>query len=429
MIVDFNSKWEIKNEERTPFNECNDNEIYDPFSKSCREIFCPPYTVPLNGKCDPVAQELVGIMNNRTMFNTTENCTLTIIEDSEFKFSNNTKVITFRDIIFNDTEYWKNGTDVFVCLERLNISARNNSSKVRNLYPYSPVESYVSFIGLVLSITASLVTLAVYIMFPQQLLNTPGKNVMCLTIALAVSQVLFLVASEVVSLHYLCVTFAILMHYFFLSSFCWMNVIAFDLWVTFSHKFVSVRHQSSKTRRFIYYSLYAWCLPLIIVAVADILNFVDFDGKSTNSFVPNYGKGICWITSRNALLLFFAGPLAIFKVFDFISFGFTAYHITRARTQGTFARKGTSASTFIINLRLSIVMGLTWAFAFLANFTNNTILWYLFIICNTLQGLFIAISFLCTRKVLNLFREKYETNFLRSSETQMTTRPSYKSSE
>ncbi|XP_053396661.1 uncharacterized protein LOC128556240 [Mercenaria mercenaria] len=432
LIVDFNSMWEVQNEQfRKPFSQCNNNEIYDPFANTCREIFCPSSTTPFKGKCSPIPQNVdirQQSMNNETMRAAADNCTLTKIDADEFEYINNTNAIIFRDIILNDTEYSKNGSDVFACLEKLNLSYTGDTTGIPVLYQYDKVESFISLVGLVVSITASLLTLFVYILFPQ-LLNTPGKNIVCLIISLIVSQVLFLVAAQVANIQDVCTALAIAMHYFFFCAFCWMNVIAFDLWITFSHKFVSQRHQTARSKRFFYYSIYAWCLPLLIVGIAVFLNFAGFDREDLEAFRPKYGQSVCWITSRNALLVFFAGPLAIFKLFDFVSFGFTAYHITKARKQGAFARKGPSTSSFLINLRLSLVMGLTWAFAFVANFTNNTVMWYLFIIFNTLQGLFIALSFLCTRKVLKLFREKYTNTFTQSSGTQMTTRPSYKSSE
>lgn len=416
MLVDFNSKWTVNDREfRKPFSNCNDNEIFDPLVRKCREILCPHATSPSQGKCTPDPPQLLSMPtihsvsfmeapHNEIRVIPTNNCTLTKLDKDEFEFLNATAAIKFRELIFNETEYVKNGSDVFVCLEKTNIDTADklNGTFKLTLYHFDEVESYVSLVGVILSILASSITLMVYIIFPQ-LLNTPGKNIMCLIISLIIAQIIFLVAANVAELPNACVAFAILMHYFFLCAFCWMNVIAFDVWMAFSHKFVSQRNTSGKSKRFYIYSLYAWCLPLFIVGVAISAEYT----SAYESYRPRYGDGVCWIASRYALLLFFAGPLGVLKLFDFVSFGFTVYHISNAKRQGALVRKGQSTNTFLINIRLSLVMGLTWAFAFVANFTNNSAMWYMFILFNTLQGVFIALSFLCTRKVLNLFREKY----------------------
>lgn len=435
MTVDFNSKLVSQDEQpKTPFNECRNNEVFDPIVFTCREIFCPPSTLPLQGKCDPVPLGDQNFSSNHSTLNvernvtnisriveSIENCTLTKIKHYEFNVLNDSNGITIRDIVFNESEYLQNGTDVLVCLKKLNMSFEpsNHSSNLLSLYHYNEVESYITLVGLIVSITASLLTLFVYILFPQ-LLNVPGKNLVCLTISLIISQTLFLVAPLVAHKQTVCAAMAVLMHYSFLCAFCWMNIIAFDLWTTFSHKLLLQRHKITRSKRFYFYSAYAWGLPIIIVSVAVILNYVSTGGKDAELFQPKYGRSVCWITTKYALLLFFVGPLAIFKLFDFVLFVFTAYHIYKAKKQGAFARKKSSAGTFCINVRLSLVMGLTWAFAFVANFTNNFVMWYLFIIFNTLQGLFIALSFLCTRRVVKLFREKYNSFTSEANTTKMT---------
>lgn len=53
--------------------------------------------------------------------------------------------------------------------------------------------------------------------------------------------------------------------------------------------------------------------------------------------------------------------------------------------------------------RLSTIMGLTWLTGVVASFVDNDILWYLFVILNTLQGLFIFIAFGCKRSKLSVF--------------------------
>lgn len=450
MLVDFNSLWVLENNQqfRKPFQQCFENQFYDPFSQKCRDVQCPPNMTPHLGKCsrDPIGIETGTISNSSHLLSTEDpsnvlrsnesttsslldlttssllestpyvNCTWTKLDSGEFIFDNNTHNIIFQGTVYTSSDYWKNASDVFVCM-----SVNDNARQV-TLYPFNEIESYLSLIGLTVSIVALSVTLVIYACLPK-LMNLPGKNLMGLVICLLIAQILYLVAFEVNHVPAACKTFAILMHFVFLSSFCWMNVIAFDLWMTFSQRFLAPRQDRKFQKRFCCYSAYAWGLPFIIVAISICVNFItEYGGK----FRPGYGEGFCWITTNFGLLIFFAGPLALFKLFDFIAFGFTVYYIAVAKRQGALARKGRRTSLFLINLKLSLTMGLTWVFAFIANFTNNTVMWYLFIIFNTLQGLFIALSFLCTRKVLSLLKEK-KRKISTATGTQMTSVSSNKS--
>lgn len=47
--------------------------------------------------------------------------------------------------------------------------------------------------------------------------------------------------------------------------------------------------------------------------------------------------------------------------------------------------------------KLSVIMGLTWLIGVVASITNSDILWYPFVILNTLQGLFIFVAFGCNK--------------------------------
>ncbi|GFY65937.1 g_PROTEIN_RECEP_F2_4 domain-containing protein [Trichonephila inaurata madagascariensis] len=53
---------------------------------------------------------------------------------------------------------------------------------------------------------------------------------------------------------------------------------------------------------------------------------------------------------------------------------------------------------FLVCIRLSVVMGLTWIFGALSSAVEANWLWHLSVICNVLQGVFIFFSFTFTEK-------------------------------
>ncbi|XP_045197927.2 G-protein coupled receptor Mth2-like [Mercenaria mercenaria] len=263
-------------------------------------------------------------------------------------------------------------------------------------------QMYATVTALVISIVSLVITLVVYGLFPA-LMNLPGKITFFLALTLLLAQLLFLISSETEQIPWLCIAVAVLVHFFFTAAFCWMNVIAFDLWMTFSNR----KFDCGDKMKFCYYNVYTWSVPAIIVSIGVILNF----SEKTGSLNPQYGKKECWIFSENAKLLLFIGPLALFKLFDVVAFSCTVYYIRKAKREASFATEGKgNVCLFFINLKLSLIMGLTWTFAFLAKYTNNDILWYMFIIFNALQGFFICVCFVCTKQVFNQVRKSFTNN-------------------
>ena len=98
----------------------------------------------------------------------------------------------------------------------------------------------------------------------------------------------------------ICLLFALGIHFFFLASFFWMNVMAFDLWKTF-HKGFSL-YVSEIHERLPYYALYAWGMPVIIVLIGILLDVKNAPLK------PCYGRffrgcyDVCFRTKYNTLL-------------------------------------------------------------------------------------------------------------------------------
>ncbi|XP_060606113.1 G-protein coupled receptor Mth-like [Ruditapes philippinarum] len=400
LLVDFNKGTVDKNGVISDMGNCADNELYDSFSEKCREIFCPPPLVAVKGSCS------VNETNetNETI-SSTGNCTMVKLDPSEYIIINNSRLF----VLSNNKTYLKEEfrlieNNVFICVTKTDQNCSHNCDNENSIFQFDIIESYLSMIGLIISIASLAITLIVYATF-SQLMNIPGKILVCLIVALFLAQLLFLVSAEMETVSQLCISAAILIHYFFLAAFCWMNVMALDLLLTFSNTFMSGGSRRNKSR-FIKYSLYAWLTPLGVVTSAVILDFcIDIEDIS---FKPQYGKNVCWISSKYGLIIFFAAPLAALKLFDVVAFAFTAFNIARANKQGAMASKRSRSCSLLINIKLSVIMGLTWIFAFIANITNETVTWYLFIIFNSLQGLLIAVCFLCTRKVGRLLYDKYE---------------------
>ncbi|XP_045197928.2 probable G-protein coupled receptor Mth-like 1 [Mercenaria mercenaria] len=369
----------LKVKEKCPFNtavdlsrNCTSGEygiVYDSYGNMYRNIYC--------GICNDIPAENLSCEKDKVYVGDPYAYTK-LIQNEEIRVKIMTQ-FTNENVSENDRG-GLNGT-------KISSLSRDNA------------KMYLTVIALGISIVSLVITLIVYKCLPV-LMNTPGKITFCLAISLFFAQLLFLVSSETEQMPWLCITMATLVHYFFLAAFCWMNIIAFDLWMTFAHHMFDF----DEKRKFYYYSAYAWLVPTSIVTIAVIFNFSDEVG----TFSPQYGEKGCWIFSEKAKLLLFIGPLALFKLFDIVAFSCTVYYIRKAKREASFARKGKgNTCLFFINLKLSLIMGLTWTFAFMAKYSDSEVLLYLFIIFNAFQGFFIFVCFVCTKRVFNLVRKSF----------------------
>lgn len=56
-----------------------------------------------------------------------------------------------------------------------------------------------------------------------------------------------------------------------------------------------------------------------------------------------------------------------------------------------------------ISSKISTLLGFTWSFGFIAGFANINILWYVFIILNSLQGFYIFLAFIANHRVYSMW--------------------------
>ena len=68
-----------------------------------------------------------------------------------------------------------------------------------------------------------------------------------------------------------CVAVGVLSHFFFLSTFCWLTLISFDLWYTF-RSFSPNSSKSKSARRFCFYVFFGWGVPTVFVIISRILD-------------------------------------------------------------------------------------------------------------------------------------------------------------
>jgi hypothetical protein len=422
LLLDFNFVGD-KGEWIGGHKKCsNIGEIYDPIYEKCVFIHCGTnYRKDHEtGRCLPIEH----FPNNYFPDNNFEsNCRSfrVLAEEKDFKLlENNSIYINKTNTILNEYDYriyYEDNQSINTSLKiKICINESSLDSWTQSPFDASFGQVLLTGISLYISIVCLIIHLLVYAILPK-LRNLPGKNLVSLSSSLLIAHISF------VTLPYLeanrrigCVLCAITIHYSYLASFCWMSVMAYDVCKTFGR--TSRRSTSSKRHTFIKYSLYAWLLPAFIVIISAAFDI----GLQNSHFRPLYGLRICFISQRQALLVFFAIPVAIIICVNVFLFSMTAKGLITTAEQTKILNKNSDKVRYYLYIKLAFVMGLTWIFGFIASLTDISILWYPFIVLNGLQGAVIFFAFTFKPKVWNLLMEKFgfKSGYIRLSKSATT---------
>ncbi|XP_055683534.1 G-protein coupled receptor Mth-like [Lutzomyia longipalpis] len=272
-------------------------------------------------------------------------------------------------------------------------------------------------IGLSISCLFLAATLLVYACLPK-LMNLHGKTL--------VSHVLSLLIAYA-GLSYIqfgtdfqpkfCHTVAMFIYFSFLAAFSWLNVMCFDIWWTFG----TVRNSRGmrKTRdgwRFACYSFYAWGIPLLLTLFTYAVDSFEWFPEE---YRPNMGVRSCWFSQSNGMghRLFFLLPVGIQIVANVVLFILTTIHCNKVKSEIHRMQKNDTEkkkrffadkARLVMNVKLFIVMGVSWFMELLATIFREPIeMWYVSDAFNVLQGVCVFFIFVFKRNVLVAIKKRF----------------------
>nr|XP_045624297.1 uncharacterized protein LOC123774195 [Procambarus clarkii] len=393
-------------------NLCQPGEVYDNFFKKCRNVLsrnirevdeddkrdegdnkvttntsdssaCHPHNTTKAFRSNVVSNE-----SNETL-----NCDKILLCEDEFTLNENRMVTVEANArSYQVGEYEVTEGGVLVC----------EPQELSNKF----VSGLLILMGLVLSCLCLLLHLAVFLLLPR-LRNLPGKCLASLCLSLLTTYTVFILGTLLEPKTTGCYISAVIKYYSFLASFCWMNIMAFDVWLTFRQAKDELRVSSGRQRsKFLFYCVYGWLLPALAVVVTVTLDKTAPAGLSPQ-FLPSFGQDMCWFGKRKALLVFFTAPLFTIMALNVVFFLMTSYTIGASR-QSTLRRSSCpqNRKQFVQYVRLAVLMGLTWIIGMVAGYLQLQGVWYVFVVLNTLQGAFIFLTFTCRSKVWRDVQER-----------------------
>ncbi|CAL8315385.1 unnamed protein product [Lota lota] len=259
--------------------------------------------------------------------------------------------------------------------------------------------TFITYIGCGVSAIFSAATLLTYIAFEKLRRDYPSKILMNLSTSLLFLNMVFLLDSWLASMgvDWLCVSVAVFLHYFLLTTFTWMGLESIHMYIALVKVF------NTYIRRYILkFCLVGWGLPAVLVSVV-----VAVDRKSYGR--QEYGRGspgeetqgsseFCWIQSPVVFYITCVGYFCLVFLVNVAMFVVVMQQICGRNGKRS---NRTLREEVLRNLRsvvsLTFLLGMTWGFALFAWGPVNVAFMYLFTIFNSLQGLFIFV-FHCALK-------------------------------
>lgn len=248
------------------------------------------------------------------------------------------------------------------------------------------------FILSMISAIFLIITLAVYLILPE-LREIQDKAMMGAVSSLAVSYVILCIqnmkeyrSDEMTA----CVALAFLLYYAFISAFCWLNVVAFNIWRTVWFKNFMI----SDKVLFPIYCVHGWLVPLCFLISALSTHYI----QGTH-LKPHFGEYRCWFNGTTEVWVFFYGPIAILLLLNIIYLSLTSWRLWHEYRDYNGNKLRALRFKCLLYVKLMLVMGVTWIFELLSSISGAS-QWYWIPTdaVNTLQGLIIFFLLVVTRK-------------------------------
>ncbi|GCC32012.1 hypothetical protein chiPu_0010472 [Chiloscyllium punctatum] len=241
----------------------------------------------------------------------------------------------------------------------------------------------LTFIGSGASLCALVVTLTLFTVLdiPKSDRTSIHKN---LFVALIAAQVILLSSDSATNSEAACTAVTALLHLFFMAAFAWMMVEGLLLW----SKVVTVN--LSEERRMKYYYLIGWGLPVLIVTITL--------AAAHDKYISDR---YCWLNVHNGVIWAFVGPVIfIIMVNIFVLTRVVLITMSTAKRRATMLAVNSSPIEQAYDqiraavkavLVLLPILGLTWLSGVLVPL--SVVMAYIFVILNSLQGLFIFLIY------------------------------------
>ncbi|XP_033113864.1 adhesion G protein-coupled receptor L4-like [Anneissia japonica] len=236
-------------------------------------------------------------------------------------------------------------------------------------------------VGVSISSFFLLITLVIICVF-RELRNSDRFKIMRhLVIALICVNLFFLVLEVKVKNRstITCSIFAGCLHYSLLAAFWWMLFMSSDLYMKVIHPFADHRRRFSNSR------YVGWIGPIIVV------------GVTAGITRENYASNQCWLNTKSGAIWVFIFPVCLTVLVvavQLLVIGYAAFkkHQLPNQSEDELQKLKRIRTLFGGILLLLPTVGLSWIFGVIIVFSDSKTFEQIFVILNSMQGLFIWLS-------------------------------------
>ncbi|XP_028450832.1 adhesion G-protein coupled receptor G2 isoform X1 [Perca flavescens] len=250
--------------------------------------------------------------------------------------------------------------------------------------------TFITYIGCGVSAIFLSITLLTYLAFEKLRKDIPSKILIQLCLALLLLNLVFLVDAwlalypDAVGL---CISTAWFLHYFLLVTFTWMGLEAVHMYLAIVKVFNSyISHYMLK------FSLVGWGVPMIVVIIVIAIDKNNYGLVSYAKFADGSSDDFCWLKNDIAFYVAVVVYFCIIFLFNLVMFVVVLVQLCRIKRQNpqNLQHRNTLQDVRSV-MGITMLLGLTWGFAFFAWGPVNLPFMYLFTIFNSLQGFFIFV--------------------------------------
>ncbi|XP_065911955.1 adhesion G protein-coupled receptor L3-like isoform X2 [Dysidea avara] len=247
----------------------------------------------------------------------------------------------------------------------------------------------VTYIGVGLSLLALVLTVISFtILRSQWNVRTFVHINLCST--LFISQLMFVLGIDKTSGDIACATIAILLHYFFLTTFMWMLMEGVVLYIVLVKVFTQV-----DWKYYTGFTLLCYGGPLLYMIMCVPLGLARTDEWSYGS------DDVCWLTYDDHFIWAFIAPVIVIILIN-VGVLIIILRIMRKHQGDAMVKDQTRKERawywFRGSMSLIIIMGINWIFGVLLFHEYLLPLIYLFAISTALQGVWIFLLFIVASK-------------------------------
>ncbi|XP_058954251.2 adhesion G-protein coupled receptor D1 isoform X2 [Pocillopora verrucosa] len=272
---------------------------------------------------------------------------------------------------------------VCTCNHLTNFAILINIEKQEFPEEHKKALSYMTYIGVGISLLGETVTFIAYFLLLCSSHDQQSHVHINLVATLAVAQSIFLAGINATHNQVLCITVAALIHYFYLSSFCWMLIEGVMLYLLI----IEVYNTELRLRL-----CYLFSLGFPSLVVGGTLIFASLNEPGIDQYI---NKNWCWLSTENYYIWSFAGPVVVISFVNMVVFCIVVKEMVNMTSMQSnkLSRVKTTVKACIV---LFPLLGVTWLFGLLSMINSSVTSQYIFTLLNSLQGLMIFI-FHCAR--------------------------------